>query len=118
MFGILALFRALYLAMRGLANEPEGRGLLTLVVGLIAAGGIFYNQVENLSWLDSFYFTIVTLTTVGYGDIAPTTAAGKVFTSMYLLIGIGLLVAFATRIAARMIEARAEIVEDRQRRRS
>ncbi|MFK7918584.1 MAG: potassium channel family protein [Ilumatobacter sp.] len=118
MFGILALFRALFLAIRGLTSEPEGRGLITLVVGLIAVGGIFYHRVENLSWLDSFYFTIVTLTTVGYGDISPTTAAGKVFTSLYLLIGIGLLVAFATKITSRMVDARKEIVEDRQRRRS
>lgn len=117
MFGILALFRALFRALRGLASEPEGRGLITLVVGLIAAGGIFYHHVEKLSWLDSFYFTVVTLTTVGYGDISPTTTAGKVFTMAYLLIGIGLLVSFATRISSRMIEARAEIVEDRQRRR-
>lgn len=77
-------------------------------LSLIGAGAFFYHQVEDLSWLDSFYFTIVTLTTVGYGDIAPETSAGKLFTMFYLLIGIGILVALVTEVARHIIEASAK----------
>ncbi len=88
--------------------DPRSRGLLTVAAGLIAGGSLFYRQVEDLSWVDSFYFTIVTLTTVGYGDISPQTTAGKLFTVAYLLIGIGILVALASEVASHVIRASAE----------
>ena len=41
----------------------------------------------------------MTLATVGYGDFHPVTAAGKVFTIVYVFLGVGVLVAFVTRLA-------------------
>ena len=116
--GLVAVTRMLLRSLRGLAADPESRGLLSLVVGLVTGGAVFYHLVEKLSWLDSFYFTIVTLTTVGYGDISPTTAAGKLFTMAYLLIGIGLLVTFAARLSSHLVEQRQLAVESRRRKRS
>lgn len=117
MIGLVAVARMLIRSVRGLASDPESRGLLSLVVGLIGGGALFYRQVEDLTWLDSFYFTVVTLTTVGYGDISPTTAAGKLFTMAYLLIGVGLLVTFAARLSRHMVDERRELVQERRRRR-
>jgi len=116
--GLFAVGRLLVRSVRGLAADPESRGLLSLVIGLIGGGAVFYHQVEKLSWLDSFYFTVVTLTTVGYGDISPTTAAGKLFTMSYLLIGIGLLVTFAARLSSYMVEEQQRVVEERRGRHS
>lgn len=65
-------------------------GLFFMVLGII-----FYHLVEHLSWLDSAYFTVITLATVGYGDIVPHTPAGKIFTIFYVFIGIVLFVAVA-----------------------
>ena len=77
----------------------KNRGILR-VVGVFAlliliGGAIFYNKVEGLGWIDAFYFCTITLTTIGYGDIAPQTDAGKLFTMMYALIGIGIIGAVA-----------------------
>ena len=61
-----------------------------VVVILLTTGTIFYSVTETWSPIDSFYFSTMTLTTVGFGDIAPTTEMGKIFTSFYALFGIGI----------------------------
>ena len=64
-----------------------------MVVMILMIGTIFYHRVENFTWLDSIYFCVVTLTTVGYGDITPKTDSGKIFTIFYILIGVGIIAA-------------------------
>jgi voltage-gated potassium channel len=89
-------------------GDPEFRGLFVLVVVTLAAGTLFYWQIEGWSPLDAFYFSSITLTTVGYGDLAPETAAGKLFTVFYLFTGIGLIVAFLNAVARTALEQREE----------
>jgi len=61
---------------------------------VIAGGAVFYHVTERFSWLNAVYFCVVTLATVGYGDITPKTNAGKLFTIFYILVGIGILGTF------------------------
>ncbi len=61
---------------------------------VLSAGTTFYHFVEKLSWVDAFYFSTITLTTVGYGDITPHTTLGKLFTCAYVVIGIAIIGAF------------------------
>ncbi len=68
--------------------------LLTLTAAVIALGTIFYHFVEKLPWLDANYFSVVTLSTVGYGDITPHTDAGKIFTIFYIFTGVGIITSF------------------------
>ena len=82
-----------FLELRDLLKKPRFRSILVWMVILLKTGTIFYNRVENWSILDSFYFSIVTLTTVGYGDISPTTSAGKIFTIFYILSGLAIITA-------------------------
>src|SRR3989344_693926 len=56
---------------------------------LIIFGTIFYQIVERWNWLDSLYFSVITLATVGYGDLHPTQDISKVFTMIYVLVGVG-----------------------------
>jgi voltage-gated potassium channel len=55
---------------------------------LILAGTISYHFIEDWSLFDSLYFTIVTLTTIGYGDLTPKTDDGKLFTMVFALVGV------------------------------
>lgn len=68
---------------------------VTLVLIYFAAIGIYYfeneAQPEHFSSIfDSLWWSIVTLTTVGYGDVYPITVGGRVFTFIILLIGLGI----------------------------
>ncbi len=63
--------------------------LLGFVGLIIAIGTIFFRFVEGWSWLDAYFFTVVTLSTVGYGSLVPATAVGKIATTVLIFIGIG-----------------------------
>jgi hypothetical protein len=100
--------RYLLLGLRNFVKDPSGQTILGVAAVVIAAGTIFYRVVEDLRWIDSLYFSVITLTTVGYGDIAPATTAGKLFTMVYVIVGIGVFVALVTEIAQHLIAARQE----------
>jgi voltage-gated potassium channel Kch len=106
---ILATLRAL----RTLRRDRQFVSLAMLMGIAIVMGTVFYWLVEGLGLLDSFYFSVVTLATVGYGDFTPETAAGKIFTAFYVLIGVGLTLAFVTRIAGQTIASHAEHLASR-----
>ncbi len=67
---------------------------LLAVVTVILAGTIGFSLMLGLSPLDAFYFTIVTISTVGYGEIYPTTAESKVFASFIIIVGLGSITVF------------------------
>ncbi|MFH2000546.1 MAG: NAD-binding protein [Planctomycetota bacterium] len=60
---------------------------LMLFVGIITVGTLGYMNIEGYSLLDSLYMSIITITTVGFGDIVPVTAPGKVFTTGLIIVG-------------------------------
>jgi len=71
---------------------------------IIFAGGIFliiiiigtfsYCYIENWGVIDSLYFTVATVTTIGYGDIVPVTPIGKLFTIVFAFIGVSMVLYF------------------------
>ena len=98
MWFFLALWR-FGKAMVAAFRDPELRSLVILTGGLLVGGAVFYHRVEGWSWVDAFYFCVISLTTVGYGDLSPATPLGKIFTMFYLLIGLGVLAGFIGIIA-------------------
>ncbi|MFT4599402.1 MAG: voltage-gated potassium channel [Bacteroidia bacterium] len=75
-------------------RDKEYRELLVTTFFVILVGSTVYHYLENWSWVDSIYFSVVTLTTVGFGDFAPKTDGGKIFTIFYIIIGIGIILSF------------------------
>jgi len=86
-----------------LRGDRQFASLARLVLAAIASGTLFYWLVEGLHPVDALYFSVTTLTTVGYGDFSPHTAAGKLFTVVYVLVGVGLLLAFLSTVATQVV---------------
>jgi hypothetical protein len=71
---------------------------VSCILGLLVAGTLFYHFYENWSWIDSFYFTSVTITTVGYGDLHPTRDLTKIFTALLAFSGVSIGLFSLTRL--------------------
>ena len=97
-----------------LVKKPDARALLFWMVGLLSVGTIFYHAVEGWSWLDSLYFCVITLSTVGYGDFDPSTPGSKVFTMIYIFMGLSIFVSLVNMLAKARAEIRSERVAKRQ----
>lgn len=99
LYDIFALLVGLFSGLR----DPQVRGLLGLTVTLVAIAAQFYHWAEGWSLLDATYFSVATIATVGYGDFVPVTAAGKLFTIIYICCGVGLFVAAVGSLAEHLV---------------
>ncbi len=97
-----------------LLKDPKFRSLLYLAVLTLSVGTVFYHTIEGWRWLDSFYFSVITLATVGYGDFAPKTDLGKIFTVIYIFTGLGILLAFVNPIGEYIVDRRFEMTEKKK----
>jgi voltage-gated potassium channel len=89
---------------------------ITLILIYISAVGIYYfehevNPKHFSSIFDSLWWSIITLTTVGYGDAVPITTGGRIFTFIILMIGLGV-VAIPTGILSSALTRSIEEKED------
>lgn len=67
-------------------------GLATLA--FVATGTVVFRVLEEWSWVDSLYFSVIAVTTVGFGDLAPTTDATKLFTVFYVVAGVSIVATY------------------------
>ena len=61
-----------------------------LILAYMIFGTIFYHIEENWSYLNSFYFSGITLTTIGYGDLTPVSNLSKIITVIFAFSGVGI----------------------------
>lgn len=80
--------------IKAFLKDKEYRDLLLTSVTILIIGTFVYHEIEGWSYLDAFYFSFITLTTIGFGDFAPQTDPGKVFTIIYIIIGVGIILSF------------------------
>lgn len=84
-----------------LLKDEETRGIAG-VTAVVLLSGTLYANVEHFSYLDALYFSFTTLTTIGYGDIYPVTAVGKIFTMAYSVIGLGIMASFLAVVVKKL----------------
>jgi hypothetical protein len=91
----------LFSTLHDVARDPEGKILLGTAITTIAVGTVVYMFLEGWDWIDALYFSVVTLATVGFGDLHPTTDLAKLFTVVYILTGVGIIAGFVSEVARR-----------------
>jgi len=63
--------------------------LILTLIAIVAIGTVFFHFVEGWSWIDAYFFTVITLSTVGYGSLVPATTIGKIATTIFIFVGLG-----------------------------
>lgn len=102
------MLRALFRTFREVWEEPAGRALMLGAAAIVATGTTFYTIVEGWPIIDSLYFTVITLTTIGYGDLHPTTDISKIFTVVFVIAGVSFILGFLNFIIGRTVKERIE----------
>lgn len=75
-----------------------------LITGAIAVGTSGYMIIEDYTFFEGFYMSVITLTTVGFGEVKPLSGAGRGFTTFYILLGFGSLAIAGHAIAESLLE--------------
>ena len=80
-------------------------GLVVLALTSCVLTGIFgYMGIEGWSFLESFYMTILTFTTVGYNEVRPLTTQGRIFTTFLMLGGVATMLYTLTSVVQYVVE--------------
>ena len=113
-------FHRIHLAARIVKEEVTLFLIITFIFIFLSSAGIHYFEYEAQpevfkSVFHSMWWAIVTLTTVGYGDVYPITVGGKIFTFFALSIGVAIITIPAGLVASALSKARE--IEDKERKR-
>lgn len=85
-------------------NRPNIKIPVIILISIVITGTIGFHIIEGANLLDSLYWTVITLATVGYGDIPPETQAGRLFTVFLVTIGVGVILYTFSLIGKNIIE--------------
>jgi voltage-gated potassium channel len=99
-------------------KTPERCRLLLLTLPLLlllTIGPSGYMLFESTSFLNGLYLTVITITTVGYGDIAPATTGGRVFTVLLVFSGAGYVMYIFSQITEAMVEGGLQHFAERRK---
>ena len=81
--------------------------LLLIFLALLIVGTFGFMALESLSLFDALYFTIITVASVGYGDIVPVTVGGRILSILIVITGVGTFTALIVNSSGLLWERRA-----------
>ena len=104
-FDLLAIARHPWIFLLGPLLRKRGLGVVVLLFGGLAVGsGLLHAFFEKHSVAEGLWWSLVTLTTVGYGDISPVTVEGRITGAALMLSGIAVLAFTTANVAAFFVE--------------
>ncbi|MCF8043150.1 MAG: potassium channel protein [Desulfarculaceae bacterium] len=83
-------------------------------LGVILMGTLGYRWVEDYTWLESIYMTIITVTTVGFGEVRPLSSSGRIFTMVLMLSGVGTILYLLTTLTQLVVEGKLREIMGRR----
>lgn len=95
LINMLKLFKAVWY---GITEDETFRILLVLLLTFMVGGTYFYWSEESWSAIDAFYFSVMTMSTIGQGALVPTSDLSKIFTSVYSILSIGVFAAVTAKL--------------------
>lgn len=118
MISLLLTIKRLFGAIFRNSKDPVFQSLVTTLVFILLSGTLFYRGIEGWSWLDSFYYAVLSLmpTSVTTGLI-PTMTISKVFTMIYLVVGMGIMIMLLAMIGKAVLNFDEKEVENLKRKR-
>jgi voltage-gated potassium channel Kch len=102
------LIRTIFYGLRDVWRDERVRGLLLFAFSMIALATVTFWLLEDWTLLDAAFFSVVTISTVGYGELVPQTVVGKLFAMFYILVGLGVFVAAASAVAEALMRRREQ----------
>jgi len=104
-------------SMRDIMRNPLLRLRLALVVGiaLVAGGTLGYMALDHYSFMDALFMTVITLSSVGYGEVQPLDVAGEVFTILLIFVGLGTAAWLFTTIIEALVSEQTLLMLSRRR---
>ncbi|GHG94648.1 potassium channel family protein [Pseudodonghicola xiamenensis] len=81
------------------------------VMFVVTLGTVFFHYVERWNWVDSYFFTVVTISTVGYGNLVPVTVIGKIGATLLIFFGLGIFAVAIQQFALYNMRKREEETE-------
>ena len=97
------LYQLLTAVWYGCKNDEEFYILIWVLLSLTIGGTFFYSYIEGWSIVDSVYFCFMTMSTIGYGDLVPTSDISKLFTIVFSILSIGVFVALMSKLVLVMV---------------
>ncbi len=90
-------------------------GTLFLIITVLAlAGSLGFMLTEGISFFDAIYLTVITISTVGYGDVTPTTFAGKVLAMVLVMLGVAIFLGVVAEGTQLLLQRREEPLRQRR----
>lgn len=83
------------------------RGIIALGF-ILLTGALWYRYIEGWTWVDALYMSVITLTTVGFGETNPLTPRGRLFTMVLLLTGVGVIAYILNNVTEAMVQGYLE----------
>jgi hypothetical protein len=94
-------------------KDRDSRPVLFWAAGTLLFGTLAYHWLEGWSYLDALYFCVISSATIGYGDLTPTTDVAKMFTILYVLNSVVILLALFDRIRVVRVQRIVQAEQDR-----
>lgn len=100
-----------------LTTDPMRRilAIMGLLLLLTTVGTVGLRIIEGADWLDCLFMTVITLTTVGYGEVVPLSPAGKLFIVGFLVVGLSVFTYSAFQLGQWIVSAQMRSILERRR---